>query len=449
MKNKKVLMHVLNLSLPIIVEMTIYTFMMILDTMMIGNYGGNKALSAVGISTEIISSCVNIFIGVGMAIPITALVAQSVGANNKKQAEEFASSGFLIGFLISIFIFFIMFIFSKNILFIAGAKGTVLIIGNIFTKVILISALFNMLTILMNSVLRGYGNTYTPLIICIIIAIIKITLDWVLIFGHASQNYGIMGASYASVISQFVGLVICAYYILYVSKIKIKFKYMLFFRKNILKEIFKIFIPSFMDEAAFNISRLICTFIIMNIGSISFASNQIANTIESISIMPGIGFGMAATTLVGMKVGEKNYRKAKEYAYGCVFWSVLMMSIFSIIFFLGSNYLVDLFVGDSEKEVMRLAGVCLFIGGFEQPFIALSYGFAGAIEGFKDAKTPFFISFVSGWLIRIPLIVYFMYFKKSSIVTVWWITLIQWSFDGTIMFICFRKKLRKYLFPYY
>ncbi|MDF2505123.1 MATE family efflux transporter [Clostridium sp.] len=91
MLNKKVLMHVLNVSLPIIVEMTIYTFMMILDTMMIGNYGGNKALSAVGISTEIISSCVNIFIGVGMAIPITALVAQSVGANNKKQAEEFAS----------------------------------------------------------------------------------------------------------------------------------------------------------------------------------------------------------------------------------------------------------------------------------------------------------------------------------------------------------------------
>lgn len=449
MINKNVKIHVLNVSLPIIAEMTIYTFMMIMDTIMIGNYGGNKAVSVVGISTEIIYSCVNIFIGVGMSIPIMALVAQSVGANNKKQAEEFATAGFLIGFFISIFIFFIIFKFSKNILYIAGAKDTILVIGNIFTRIISISAMFNMLIILMNSVLRGHGDTYTPLIVCIVIATMKIVLDWMLIFGHMFSGYGIIGASYASVISQFVGFVICAYYMLYVSEIKIRFKYIIFLRKNILKEILKIFIPSFMDEAAFSTSRLICTFIIMNIGSVAFASNQIANTIESISIMPGIGFGIAATTLVGMKVGEKNYIKAKEYAYGCVFWSVLIMSIFSMIFLTSSSHLVNLFVGNSEKEVIRIAGICLLIGAFEQPFIGISYGFSGAIEGFKDAKTPFFISLISSWLIRIPLIVYFIYLKKSSIVFVWWITLIQWAFDGAIMFICFRKKLRTKLFPYY
>lgn len=444
MINKNIMKHILNISLPIIAEMTIYTFMMILDTMMIGNYGGNRAISVVGISTEIIYSCVNVFIGVGMAVSITALVAQSVGANNRKCAEEFASAGFLMGFFISIFIFFMIFTFSKNILCIAGAKGTVLLIGNIFTKIISISAIFNMLAILINSILRGYGNTYTPLVIGMVVAGIKVVLDWMLIFGHAFPSYGIMGAAYASIISQFIGLVACSYYIFFVSKIKIRFKYMLFLKKNILKEIIKIFIPSFMDDAVFNISRLICTFIIMNTGSIAFASNQIANTIESISIMPGIGFGMAATTLVGMKVGEKNYKKAKEYAYGCTFWSVLMMSIFSIIFLTNSNYLVDLSVRDSEKEVIKIASLCLWVGAFEQPGIAMSYGFSGAMEGFKDAKTPFLISLISSWIIRFPLVLYFIHFKKSSIVTVWWITAIQWVFDGTMMFICFRSKLKRY-----
>lgn len=448
MLNKNGIEHILNVSLPIIAEMTIYTFMTILDTMMIGNYGGNKAISAVGISTEIIYSCVNIFIGVGMTVSITALVAQSFGANDTKCAEEFASAGFLIGSFISIFIFIIIFTFSKNILYIAGAKDTVLVIGNIYTKIVSISAIFNMLVILMNSILRGYGNTYTPLMICIIVAGIKVALDWMMIFGHAFPSYGIMGAAYASVISQFVGAVICFHYLFFVSKIKIRFKYMVFLKKNILKEIFKIFIPSFMDDAVYNISRLICTFIIMNIGSIAFASNEVANTIESISITPGIGFGMSATILVGMKVGEKNYREAKEYGYGCTFCSIIMMSIFSILFLTSSNYLVDLFVGDFEKEVMKIAGLCLWIGAFEQPFIALSYGFSGAMGGFKDTKTTFFISLISGWAIRLPLILYFIYFKKSSIVTVWCITVTQWAFDGIMMFICFRRKLKKYYLPY-
>lgn len=442
MFNNNVMKNVLNVSLPIIFEMTIYTFINILDIMMIGNYGGNKAVSAVGISSEIIYSCVNTFIAVGMGLAISALVAQSVGAANKKCAEQFASLGFLIGFFISGGIFFVIYYFSKEILYIAGARNDVLIIGNVFVKIFLISSLFNMLVILINSILRGYGNTYIPLVIAIVIAIVKILLDWMLIFGHAFKSYGIIGAAYASIVAQFIGLTIALYYIFFKSKIKIKFKYMIFIQKDKLKEILKLFIPSFMDDAVFNASRLICTFIIMKTGSIAFAANQIANTVEAISIMPGIGLGMAATTLVGIKVGEKNYKTAKDYTYCCAFCAVLMMSIFSIIFLTSSRYLVKLFVGDNEREVIKIAAICLWVGAFEQPFIAISYSIAGAMEGFKDAKTPFIVSLISSWLIRFPFILYFIYFKKSFIVTVWWITLLQWSIDGIMIFIFFKKKFR-------
>ena len=196
-----------------------------------------------------------------------------------------------------------------------------------------------------------------------------------------------------------------------------------------------------MEEAAFSISRLLCTFIIMRAGTVAFAANQIANTVESVSFMPGMGFGVAATTLVGMKIGEKNYKKAREYTYACAFGAVAMMSVFGIIFLLMPSFLVDLFVGDEEKRVIYLASLCLFIGAFEQPAIAISSVFAGALKGAGDTKSPFIISLATSWIIRLPLILYFVYILKLSVIYVWWVTVFQWGLDAILMFICFEKKI--------
>ena len=51
----------------------------------------------------------------------------------------------------------------------------------------------------------------------------------------------------------------------------------------------------------------------MALGSLSFASNQITITIESISFMPGWGFAIACTSLTGYSIGQKDYAKAKTY----------------------------------------------------------------------------------------------------------------------------------------
>lgn len=209
------------------------------------------------------------------------------------------------------------------------------------------------------------------------------------------------------------------------------------------KKLFGLSIPSIMEDGAFSVSRLLCTFIIMRAGTVAFAANQIANTVESISFMPGMGFGVAATTLVGIKIGEKNYKEAKEYTYACALGAVAMMSVFAVIFLLMPSFLVNLFVGEEEIKLIYIASLCLFIGAFEQPTIALSSVFAGALKGSGDTKNPFFISLATSWLIRLPLIFYFIYILKLSIIYVWWVTVIQWGIDAILMFICFERRIEK------
>jgi putative MATE family efflux protein len=441
MLNKKAIREVLDISLPAVGEASVYTIMSLIDTMIIGNFGGNIAVSAVGISYEILYSCVNIFISVGICIGITSFVSRSIGARQYNTAEIYASLGFFMGFIMSSIICFVLNCFSERILIMAGANGKILEISNQFIKIMIIAIFFNMLTNIINSILRGYGNTYVPFKISILISSIKVILDFILIFGVGISGKGILGAAIASVFSEGIGFMFLYFYLTYKSKVSIKLKYILNLNVNRAKELIMLSVPSTMEDAAFSVSRLLCTFIIMRSGTIAFAANQIANTVESISFMPGMGFGVAVTTLVGIKVGEGNYKEAKEYTYTCAHAAVIMMVFFSAVFIFMPTFLVDLFVGDTEKKVAYIASLCLFIGAFEQPAIAISSVFAGALKGAGDTKSPFVISLLSSWLVRLPLTFYFIYILKFSIIYVWWITVIQWSFDAILMFIYFEKTL--------
>ncbi|MDW8800566.1 MATE family efflux transporter [Clostridium sp. A1-XYC3] len=443
MISKKAIKEVLDISLPAVGEATVYTLMSIFDTMMIGNYGGNKALSIVGLSTEILYACVNIFIGAGLCIGIASYVSRSIGAKDTKAAEEYASIGFLSGICLAITICYVLFTFSEQILFLGGARGGILVLGDIFMRITVIAIFFNMMINVISSILRSYGNTYTPFKISVLVTLIKLSLDYILIFGVITPELGILGSAIASVISQFIGFIFIFLYLIFKSKIKVRLKYILSMKMDKVKKLFGLSIPSIMEDGAFSVSRLLCTFIIMRAGTVAFAANQIANTVESISFMPGMGFGVAATTLVGIKIGEKNYKEAKEYTYACALGAVAMMSVFAVIFLLMPSFLVNLFVGEEEIKLIYIASLCLFIGAFEQPTIALSSVFAGALKGSGDTKNPFFISLATSWLIRLPLIFYFIYILKLSIIYVWWVTVIQWGIDAILMFICFERRIEK------
>ncbi|EET87363.1 MATE efflux family protein [Clostridium carboxidivorans P7] len=118
-----------------------------------------------------------------------------------------------------------------------------------------------------------------------------------------------------------------------------------------------------------------------------------------------------------------------------------MMGFFSAVFLVMPGILVNLFIDEGEKKIIYLASLCLFIGAFEQPSIAISTVFSSALKGAGDAKTPLIVSLMTSWIIRLPLIFYFIHFLKLSVIYVWWVTVIQWGVDAILMLILFEKKL--------
>jgi putative MATE family efflux protein len=334
-----------------------------------------------------------------------------------------------------------MFFFSKQILHLGGAEDDVIIQGAMYMKIVSIGLFFNMLTSIINGILRGYGNTKVPLYISLIMNFINLSLDWVLIFGKFGfPVLGVKGAAIATSIAQISGFIFAIIYIINKSKIKIRLIYIKRLSLTKLKKLLLLTVPSSLQEAAFSISRLLSTFMIMRIGQTAFAANQITTTIESISFMPGWGFAVAATTLVGHRVGEKNFKEAREYAYTCAILGSIFMGLCAIMFLIFPNFLISLFIKGTETEVIRLGALCLMVASVEQIPMGISLILGGSLKGAGDTKTPFVISLISSWVIRLPLMFYLIYILKVSVVYVWWITAIQWIFEGIIMFILFKHK---------
>lgn len=434
--------QVLNISLPIVAEITIINLMSIIDLIIVGNIGGNISVASLGLSNGIMNTLVSIFISTGMCISITSIVSRKVGAKKYEEANEYASLGIFIGAAVSLFIFLFIFFFCREILIIAGAKGDILYYAEIYTKISSFSILIIMINSLINSVFRAHGDTTTPFFVSALIFFVKLIINWIFIYKLRFYSASICTAV-SSVISQFIGFILILFLITYNSVIKIRIKYIIRFNKYKAAKLLKLAAPSSLEEAAYSISRLVCSFIIIRSGSIAYAANEIANSVESISVMPAIGFGLASTTIAGTNIGEQNNKKADKNTSECAIIAVAIMICFSLLFILFPDALVKIYVKDSEKQLIKYALICLAVGSLEQPTIAISSVYAGALKGIGDTKTPFFISIVSSWLIRLPLIYYFISIRHFSVVYVWWTTDIQWAFDAILAMIVFKVKIKK------
>ena len=300
-----------------------------------------------------------------------------------------------------------------------------------------------MLSSMLNAVNRSYGNTKTPMIVSIVMLVVNLSLDTILIFGLLGfPELGVKGAAIATTIANISGFIYSAIYTYKKSLIKIEFKYLKKFSGARIKNITSLSVPAGMQEAAYSLARLFTSMMIMHLGTIAFAANQITLTLESISFMPGWGFAVAATTLVGNKVGEGDYKKAREYGRTAMILGIGVMCIFTLLFLIFPAQLIKMFIDSSNTEVISLGAACLMIAAAEQPAMALSMIVGGIFKGYGDTKTPFIIAFVTSWFIRLPLVFIFIYLLGTSITVFWIICFIQWSVDGLLLYIFYVKKLK-------
>lgn len=441
--NWKIFREILYLAIPAVGEMTLYMMIWIFDTMMIGKYGGQLAVSSVGLSTEIIYSFFNIIIAVGISTALTSLVSRAIGSKDYKKAEIIANAGIKIAVVLAFIFFSLLFFVPDKILNLAGATKEMLPSATRYAKISSFSFFLLTLSSTTNGVFRGVKDTKTSLYVAGSINIVNLFLDYVLIFGNLGfPEWGITGAAVATVAGNFIGI------LLQWSRLKkLSFKISLFsyVSKKDIWEIIRFAIPSGLQEANFSLSRLLGLTFILSLGTTAFAANQIGVAIEAISTMPGWGVAIACTALVGHSIGENNQNKSQEYTLYSTIIASIFMGVLAVFFFFVPKTLVSFFINKQEINVIRIGAICLQVAAFEQIPIAIVTVLGSYFKGIGNPKTPFYISFFTNWFLRLPIAFYLISILRLPVYIYWVITTFQWSLESIILYYLYRKNINTVL----
>ena len=441
--NWKIFREILYLAIPAVGEMTLYMMIWIFDTMMIGKYGGQLAVSSVGLSTEIIYSFFNIIIAVGISTALTSLVSRAIGSKDYKKAEIIANAGIKIAVVLAFIFFSLLFFVPDKILNLAGATKEMLPSATRYAKISSFSFFLLTLSSTTNGVFRGVKDTKTSLYVAGSINIVNLFLDYVLIFGNLGfPEWGITGAAVATVAGNFIGI------LLQWSRLKkLPFKISLFsyVSKKDIWEIIRFAIPSGLQEANFSLSRLLGLTFILSLGTTAFAANQIGVAIEAISTMPGWGVAIACTALVGHSIGENNQNKSQEYTLYSTIIASIFMGVLAVFFFFIPKTLVSFFINKQEINVIRIGAICLQVAAFEQIPIAIVTVLGSYFKGIGNPKRPFYVSFFTNWFLRLPIAFYLISILRLPVYIYWVITTFQWSLESIILYYLYRKNINTVL----
>ncbi|MGC8970705.1 MAG: MATE family efflux transporter [bacterium] len=417
---------VVSLSLPALLNMFLISFVGIADMIMVGRLGPS-AISAVGMVNQPNFLVISVFMA--LTVGTTVLVARFVGAGDIWAARSVAKQSLVVSIFFGIGIAMCLYIFAPYIERGMGAEPDVFVLGVTYMRVIAVGMPFNVISMTMGAILRGSGDMKTPLLSDTVANLTNIVGNYILIFGKlGAPALGVAGAGIATSISRFVSMSVL-FYVLYNSKTTVNLSLRDNYRLDgsIIKRVLNIGIPSAVEQFVLRLGQLAFVRIIAELGTVPFATHQIAMNIQSLSFMPGQAFSMAATTLMGQLLGAKKSEIAEESARQTRLIGMMVAGVTAFIIFFFGRYLVMLYT--DNKTIIEQAKICLRIIAAIQPAQSTQFILAGALRGAGDTRFPLYSTMIGIWGMRVALSYLF-------------VLVFNWGLTGAWLAIAFDQVMR-------
>ncbi len=410
---------ILRLAWPAILEMVLHMFVWIVDTAMVGRLGA-AALSAVGLGGQVCWT-VMWFIG-SMSTGITVTVAQSLGAQQPRTAARQATTGLALSLAGSLVVMALLIPCAPWVFRAARAEPPVPELGIAYMRILTLAAPFMLFMMAGNAILRAGGDTRTPLLVTALTNALNVVGDYVLIFGKLGlPALGVEGAAWAAFGGHVVGAAVLASVLQggrVAQVINLRARPSMAHARDLLR----LSLPAGLEGLLMDGARTVSMFLIARLGTVPFAAHQVTAAAESLSFMPGHGFAVAATVLMGQYQGAGEQELGRRATWQAAALAAGIMAAIASSFLLFPTALVSMFTPD--RAVVTIAARCLRIAGLMQPLIGVLGVLSGSLRGAGDTRTPMLISSVVSWAVRLPL-VYLVVMTHPTLTAVWWAILCQ------------------------
>lgn len=424
---------ILAFTLPILIGNIFQQMYNVVDSIVVGRALGTVNLAAVGFCFQINFFLVAITVGATLGIGI--LISQYFGAKNFDDIYEVIQTGFAFTSIVAVIIAIAGFALSKYILAAFRVPSDTLPFAHSYLRIIFLGVIPSFLYNAVTNILRGLGDSKSPVYFLIGATLLNLILDIIFIIGFGLE---ISGAAYATIISQlfsFVGSYI------YMNRKYPQFKVGISnwrIKKAILKKCLEISIPAAMQQTFASIGLMVIQILVNDMGSTCMAAYAVASRIDGFAIMPTQNMGQALSNFTAQNLGaEKNDRVVKGYKA-----SMIMGTIVSIVIGMIIVTFPDVFTRlfSDDASILEISRSYLkIIASFYIVYAAMQVT-NGALLGYGKTFIPMISTVVSLCLLQVPIAIILS--GHLGYIGIWIATPIGWAGGLLIRIIYFYNKVK-------
>ncbi len=370
------LKNIIRFCLPLMVGNLFQQFYNMADTIIVGQFVGKHALSAVGSVGPLNFMIIGTVIGLctGFAIPI----AQRFGAQDIQNLKKYVANIIYTSIVVGVIFTCVAVLFARPLLEVLNTPVELRDEAYSYIVVIFAGIGATMLYNLLASIVRALGDSKTPLYFLLFSSFLNIGLDLLLIIVF---QMGVRGAAVATVISQFVSGVLCFIYvkrsfpILHLTKETKALDFT--FIKNLLKN----GLPMALQFSITAIGSVMLQSCVNGLGADCIAAVTIGGKTQLMIVLPAETIGITMATYCGQNLGAKKFDRIEKGVHRGVALAFGYAAIgFCVARFLGP-YLSLLFIDGSETEVIALAQQYINAGSYFYLILSLLFVLRNALQG--------------------------------------------------------------------
>ena len=419
--------QLVSLILPMLAEQLLGITVGLADSLMVATVG-DASISAVSLVDSV--SALMIYIFSAMATGGAVVAGQYLGRREREEACRSAQQLMVLLGVVSLAVTALLYLFRDLIVtrLFGHIDADVMEATNIYYSYVMASipgiALYNGGAALF----RTMSRSGVSLKVSLLMNGINVAGNAILIFG---LGFDVAGVAIPTLVSRTVAAVVIVW-LLFNEKLELHLSDIRAFRfeKRVMRNIFRIAIPSGVENGMFHFGRLILFSLISTFGTASITANAIGNTMTTFFQLPGTAIGLGMVTVVGQCIGAGEKEQARYYTKQLIVLVWVLLFISDVILFLFIPNIAPLFNLSPEAvsasvEILRLYAVMASI------FWALSFTLPNALRAAGDSRFTMMVSIIAMWAVRVGLSYFFVYNMGMKLTGVWLAMCLDWIVRAT------------------
>lgn len=366
------------------------------DTIVVGKYVGDNALSAVGSASPILNLMLALFVGVATGAGI--VVSQHYGAKNREALAQSIGNCITLAALASVITMVIGPLLTMPLLRLLKTPESILYWCRDYLVIFFLGAAGFTFYNILSGILRGLGDSLSALVFLIVATILNIFLD---IWFVAGFHLGVAGVSLATIASQIISAICCYWRLIRMTDVFQLRREHLRLTKDCAMRIIQVGIPSGITQAIFSVSMLVVQTLTNSLGEMVIACNVIVMRVDGFAMMPNMTFGNAMSVYAGQNVGAGKLKRVEEGTKQGVLLAVGTSAVITLLLVLFGHNLMRPFTQTGELIDLSARMLRILAAGYIA--VAVSQVLGGVMRGAGDTVTPMWLSVISTVLVRLPL----------------------------------------------